>query len=265
MTTWHVPDDDLRSYAGRGLGPPLLWSTETHLASCAVCRGRLASLVPVDVGWARLDAALDAPRPGPVERLLVAVGVPDHTARLLTATPAMRLSWLLAVATTLVLTALLARVFGGAMVFLGAAPLLTLAGVAVSFGPGVDPTYEITVTSPVHAFRLLLLRCVAVLSANTVLCVAATAFVPDYGLSIVGWFLPSLALTVATLVLSPRFGAAWSALLVGSLWLLTVTWAGSVPFTAAGQLSLLAAAAVLSVLLARRAALFDVLPTRRLR
>jgi len=264
MTTWHVPDDDLRAYAGRGLGPPLLWSTETHLASCDRCRSRLAVFVPVDDGWARLDAALDAPRPGPVERLLTAVGVPDHTARLLVATPALRLSWLIAVAVTLVLTALLAKTFTP-LAFLGAAPLLTLVGVAVSFGPGVDPTYEITVTSPVHAFRLLLLRCVAVLSANTLLCAAATLFLPDYGLTVVGWFLPSLALTVTTLVLSPRLGSVWAAILVGSLWVITVTWAGMVPFSTAGQLSLLAAAVVLSVLLARRAALFDVASTRRLR
>ncbi|GIF62910.1 hypothetical protein Ais01nite_09450 [Asanoa ishikariensis] len=264
MSTWHVPDDDLRSYAGRGLGPPLLWSTETHLFSCSWCRSRLASLVPVDDGWARLDAALDAPRPGPVERLLVAVGVPDHTARLLTATPALRLSWLIAVTVTLALTALLAKAFTP-VVFLGVAPLLTLVGVAVSFGPGVDPTYELTVTSPVHAFRLLLLRCVAVLSANTLLCAAATAFVPDYGLTIAGWFLPSLALTVTTLLLSPSLGPVWAAVLVGSAWVMTITWAGMVPFTTVGQLSLFAAVAVLSVLLARRAALFDVLSPRRLR
>ncbi|GIF76138.1 hypothetical protein [Asanoa siamensis] len=263
-TTWHVPDDDLRAYAGQGLGPPLLWSTETHLASCAVCRSRLAALVPVDAGWARLDAALDAPRPGPVERVLVLVGVPDHTARLLTATPALRLSWLAAVAATLVLTALLANA-ATPVVFLGVAPLLTLIGVAVSFGPGVDPTYEITVTSPVHAFRLLLLRCVAVLVANTLLCAAATLFVPGYGLTIAGWFLPSLALTVLTLLLSPRLGPAWAAVLVGAGWVLAVTWAEMLPFSAAGQLSLCAVVAVLSVLLARRAALFDVLTTRRIR
>ncbi|MEV4533962.1 hypothetical protein AB0J82_09040 [Asanoa sp. NPDC049518] len=264
MTMWHVPDDDLRAYAGRGLGPPLLWSTETHVLSCSRCRSRLTSLVAVDDGWARLDAALDAPRPGPVERLLIGVGVPDHTARLLTATPALRLSWLIAVAVTLALTALLAKAFTP-VVFLGAAPLLTLVGVAVSFGPGVDPTYELTVTSPVHAFRLLLLRCVAVLSVNTLLCAAATVFVPGYGLAIAGWFLPSLALTVTTLLLSPRLGPVWAAILVGSAWVTTITWAGMVPFTTAGQLTLLAAAAVLSVLLARRAALFDVLSDRRLR
>jgi hypothetical protein len=163
-----------------------------------------------------------------------------------------------------VLTALLASAVDP-VVFLGAAPLLTLVGVAVSFGPGVDPTYEITVTSPVHGFRLLLLRCVAVLSANTLLCAGATLFVPGYGLTIAGWFLPSLALTVTTLLLSPRLGPSWAAVLVGALWVVAVTWAGMLPFSTAGQLSLFAAVAVLSLLLARRAALFDVLTPRRLR
>ena len=264
MSTWHVPDDDLRRYAGRGLAPPLLWSAETHLAACSDCRSRVAVFVSVDDGWARLDAALDAPRPGPVERLLVAVGVPDHTARLLTATPALRLSWLGAVALTLILTAALAHAVTPA-VFLGVAPLLPLVGVAASFGPGIDPTYEITVTAPVHAFRLLLLRCVTVLAANTVLGAVASAFVPGSGLTVAGWFLPSLALTVATLLLSSRVGPVLSAVVVGAVWVLAVVWAGPVPFSTAGQLSLLAAVALFSVLLARRAAVFDVLPTRRFR
>ncbi|MEV4622209.1 hypothetical protein AB0J74_26295 [Asanoa sp. NPDC049573] len=261
MSTWHVPDDDLRRYAGRGLAPPLLWSTETHLAACPGCRSRVAAFVTVDDGWARLDAALDAPRPGPVERLLVAVGVPDHTARLLTATPALRLSWLAAVGVTLVLTALVAHAVNPT-VFLGVAPLLPLLGVAASFGPGIDPTYEITVTSPVHGFRLLLLRCVTVLAANIMLGAVASVFLPGFT---AGWFLPSLALTVATLLLSSRVSPVFAAVGVGAVWVLVVSWAGPLPFSTAGQLSLLAAVALFSVLLARRAAVFDVLPTRRFR
>jgi hypothetical protein len=261
MSTWHVPDDDLRLYAGRGLAPPLLWSTETHLAACSGCRTRVAAFVPVDDGWARLDAALDAPSPGPVERLLVAIGVPDHTARLLTATPALRLSWLAAVAVTLILTAVVAHAVTPA-VFLGVAPLLPLVGVAASFGPGIDPTYEITVTSPVNAFRLLLLRCVTVLAANIVLGGLASVLLP---VAAAGWFLPSLALTVTTLLLSSRVSPVLSAVGVGAVWVLVVAWAGPLPFSTAGQLSLLAAVALFSVLLARRAAVFDVLPTRRFR
>ena len=93
--------EDLRAYAQGELAPPLLWSADTHLAACARCRARLAAVsdpVALDAGWERLDAELDAPRPGPVEWLLVRLGVADHTARLLAATPALRRSWLAAVA-----------------------------------------------------------------------------------------------------------------------------------------------------------------------
>ena len=79
-TTWHVPEEDLRAYVRGELAVPRLWSADTHLAACARCRQTLASVsdpVALDAGWERLDAELDAPRPGPVEWLLVRLGVQD--------------------------------------------------------------------------------------------------------------------------------------------------------------------------------------------
>lgn len=104
---WHVPEDDLRAYARGGLEAPALWSADTHLTACAHCRAVLAGLgdtVALDDGWERLDAELDAPRPGLLESLLLRLGVRDHTARLLAATPALRRSWLGAVSAVLLLT-----------------------------------------------------------------------------------------------------------------------------------------------------------------
>lgn len=195
-------------YAAQARGPPALWSADAHLAACVDCRARLAATVGpqlVDRGWARLDAELDAPVPGPIERLLVRVGVPDHTARLLAATPTLRLSWLLAVVATLALTAMLAHL-AEPIVFLATAPLLPVAGVALSFGHEVDPTYEISLVAPMHTFRLVLLRCVAVLATTTGLSTAASLALPDLGMAALGWFLPSLALTVVSIALSPRLG-----------------------------------------------------------
>src|ERR1700759_2482410 len=107
--TWHVAEDDVRAYARGELAPPLLWSADTHLAQCADGRALLASVtdpVALDAGWARLDAELDAPKRGLLESLLVRVGVADHTARLLSATPVLRRSWLRAVVPPLVMTGL---------------------------------------------------------------------------------------------------------------------------------------------------------------
>src|SRR4051812_16737152 len=126
---WHVTDDDLRVYAAGTCAPPLLWSVESHLVACPGCRDRLTAAAGraeprrLDDGWAALDAALDAPAPGPVQRVLGRAGVPEHTAVLLAATPALRLSWLGAVTLTLVFTALLAFLVAP-LVFLAAAPLL---------------------------------------------------------------------------------------------------------------------------------------------
>src|SRR4051794_29904773 len=107
MSDWHIADDDLRAYAEGAARPPGLWSTETHLGTCPHCRQRLTQHgdpAAVRAGWARLDAELDAPRPGQVEALLVRLGVAAHTARLLACTPGLRRSWLTAVGFTLAVT-----------------------------------------------------------------------------------------------------------------------------------------------------------------
>src|SRR5689334_15608908 len=134
---WHVADDDLREYTEGRARPPWLWSTEAHLAACPRCRRRLAERADpatVAAGWARLDAELDAPRPGPVETLLVRLGLPAHTARLLACTPALRRSWLTAVGFTLAVAtaaAHLARWMTVPIPLLAIAPLLPLVGVAL--------------------------------------------------------------------------------------------------------------------------------------
>ncbi len=254
MTEWHVAEDDLRAYVGGRAEPPWLWSTESHLAACPHCRARLAAGTDrsaTDAGWARLDAVLDAPRPGPVEAALVRLGVPAHTARLLACTPGVRTSWLAAMAVTLAVTAAvaqLARSMAVPIPLLAIAPLLPLIGVAISFGPRVDPAYESVVVAPLQAFRLLLLRCAAVLSATTLLTAAASLALPRYGLVVLGWLAPSLALTLLSLALTPRWGPVTAALAVGLGW--AVLLAGtvrlrtgeSVVFTAPGQAALAAAA-----------------------
>jgi hypothetical protein len=251
-----VPDEELRRYAGGGLTAPWLWSAEAHLALCPECRDRLADTVDPDLvpaGWARLDAELDAPRRGPVEAMLVRLGVREHTARLLAATPALRVSWLAAIALTLALSATaanVARAMEVPILLLAVAPLLPLLGVAVSFGPGVDPTYELALVAPSETFRLLLLRCAAVLTTTTVLSVAASLALPAYGLVVLGWLLPALALTLLSLALTPRLGPVAAAALVGVGWAVllvsTVRWrTGESPlFTPTGQLVLATGAAV---------------------
>ncbi|MFI1166050.1 zf-HC2 domain-containing protein [Streptomyces sp. NPDC020801] len=260
---WHVTEEDLRAYDRGQLAPPLLWSADTHLAGCAGCRARLAALADptaLDAGWERLDAELDAPRPGLLEGLLVRLGMAEHTARLLAATPLLRRSWLLAVTAVLVMTAAAAdtlRAPHSPTLFLALAPLLPLAGVALAYGPTLDPTYETAVVAPLHGFRLVLLRTVAVLVVGLGLNGLATLALPGYGLRALAWLLPALALTATGLALMPRLGPVLAPALTGAGWagfLLAAAATGHgdaplPPFTAAGQAAAAAVAALATGLL----------------
>jgi hypothetical protein len=245
--TWHVAEEDLRAYARGELAAPLLWSADTHLAACAECRGLLAGVgdpVALDAGWERLDAELDAPRPGWFEALLTRVGIADHTARLLAATPVLRRSWLAAVVFLLLTTVGAVHTTESPTLFLALAPLLPLVGVALSYGPALDPTYEMTVVAPTHGFRLLMIRTLAVLVAGLGLNGLATLALPGYGLRALAWLLPALALTATGLALTPRLGPVLAPSLVGGAWIAVLLAAQAAqqtnadplaPFTAAGQ------------------------------
>jgi Putative zinc-finger len=260
--TWHADGEVLAAYSEGRLAAAGRWSVEAHLTSCAACRLQARALVDPE-RLRRLRAALveavDMPRTGLAERLLVRLGMADHTARLLAATPALRGSWLLAVAATLAFAVLAAWVRRGpdaTLGFLCVAPLLPLAGIAVAYGPGIDPTYEIGLAAPLRSFRLLLLRAATVLGTSTLLAAAASLMLPRLGWEAAGWLLPSLGLTAASLALATTVEPLRAIGITAGAWLVAVAVTispsapSSVLFATAGQvafatLALLAAAVVL--------------------
>ena len=221
-TTWHAEDDLLAAYAAGGAGDVLASSVEAHLVVCDSCRSRLAQHVPQDrlaSNWEAVLTALDAPRVGLVERLLVRVGLSSHTARLLVATPALRWSWVASVAMALTF-GLVATTRPGTegLLLLLTAPLVPLAGVALAFNRSLDPSAEIVDATPLGALPLLFLRTASTVAPSIVIAgVAGLATVPideTWWL----WLLPGLALSALSLLLSSLAPIGKVAAALGGLW-----------------------------------------------
>ena len=228
MGTWHADAATLARYAAGAIDEVTADSLESHLVACETCRRALAAdadPASLDRMWAGIVDELDVPRAGAVERGLLAIGVRDHVARLLAATPSLRLSWVAAEAVALATAAALASATrgrtadAGLALFLGLAALLPVAGVAAAFGPGVDPTYEVGLASPMRSFRLVVLRALAVLGTSAAIAGVAALAIPDVGWTAAAWLLPSLALTAATLALSTSFRPQLAAAGVTAAWL----------------------------------------------
>ena len=220
--TWHVEPRVLEAYAHETIDQVHAYSVEAHLVSCETCRNRIAGFVDrtrLDHVWTEIVDVVALPKPGPIERWLLKIGVEQHVARLLAATPSLRLSWLTAIALTLSFAVIASyQIENGFLLFLIVAPLLPLAGIAVAYGPGVDPTYEIGLASPTRGFYVLSIRATAVLITTTVPAVVAALALPQPSWAVVAWLLPSLGLTTTSLALTTRFRPLRSASLVAGAW-----------------------------------------------
>ena len=247
--SWHLDDAQIRSYAAGNAVGARAASVEAHLLSCRDCRTALTPAVPeqrLAAAWAEIEERVDQPHRSWVERLLARFHVPAEEGRLLAAAPSLQLSWLVALAAVLAFAA--AATHGGpqgVLLFLLLAPLAPVAAVAGAYGNGIDPTYEITRSTPYPQHRLLLLRVAAVVATSLVLTSAVALTVSDAWVT-AAWLLPSLALVglvlalsrwLTTLVAAVSVAAAYTFML-GAVWLSE----GSVRevFQAPGQIAALA-------------------------
>ena len=217
------PTELLLEIADGGV-PPV--EARAHLAACQRCRGALAALAPLDLGyvWEGVAAELDAPRPGVLERLLVAVGVRPGLARFCATTPSLRLGWLLANALVLLLVAwplALKPAAAWPSAVLLAAPLVAAAAVAFAYGPAVDPAYEAVAATPLSPVRALLVRLAAVLVANTLLAGAVDLTLGGRGAR-ASWLLPMTAAAVLAVLVSSRWTPAVGAAAGMGAWVLVL-------------------------------------------
>jgi hypothetical protein len=223
--TWHVDNALLDRYTAEALSDAGLASVELHVTTCGSCRSLVAARSD-DSAQARvkaaLDARLDTPPAGFLERMLERVGLDDSDARIVGATLALHGSWLAACVLTLGFVAVAATAGperAGLAAFLVAAPLVPLAGVALAFGPRADPTFEIAMAASMPGGRVALLRTLAVTAPAIPALVALSAFLP-FGPLAFAWLLPALGLAAATLALRTFLPLANAATVLAAVWLL---------------------------------------------
>ena len=265
--SWHAEPSVLRDYAGGSLDDVRALSVEAHLLACEPCRLRLVELADarrLDAVWDRVVASVEEPNQSGAERVLRRLGVPEHLARLVAATPSLSGAWLAAVALCLAFAVAAANVGHWSSIgFLALAPLLPVAGVALAYGPWLDPVYEISVAAPMSNFTLLLVRASATLASTLLLAGAAALALPGPAWHAAAWLLPALALTVATLALGSYVSQVSAAVVVSLVWMTMVPFGSAVAderlavFRLGGQAVCLAVALLAGAVLVRRRAIID--------
>ena len=265
--SWHAEPMVLQAYVEDALDDVQALSLEAHLLGCQPCRAGLAELADrprLDAVWARVTTAVEEPRRPAIERLLVRIGLSEHLARIVAATPSLSGAWVVAVALSLVFAVVAAKTGSwGSTGFLALAPLLPVGGVAVAYGPWLDPLYELSLAAPMSNFTLLLLRAGATLASTLVLAGAAALALPGPLWVAAAWLLPAFALTLATLALGSYLPQAVAAFVVGLAWIVVIV---AVPviaderlaaFRLAGQAACVAVALLAGAVLFGRRAAFE--------
>lgn len=235
MTAWHLDPEAIRQYAQGAAPPGVAASAEAHLMKCAACRIMISPHMDaqrVESIWHEVVDRVDAPPRSWPERVLVRLGVREATARLVAATPTLRGPWLLAVAAVLALVAWAAQVDERFLrMFLVVAPLGPLAGVAVAFAGGLDPTREIGLAAPYSGLRLLLIRTAAVLAVTGPIVATAGLALPGSSWLAAAWLLPTAGLTCVALALTARMTPVVAVGVAATPWVLVTA-----PIALAGHL-----------------------------
>lgn len=178
--------------------------------------------VDLDRVWVGVAAQVWRREPGRLERLVGRLLRSPGLARALLTTPSLLVPWLLATVGVLAAGVLVTQTTGEPLVAL-LAPAAAGAGIAYSYGPGMDPCWELSCSMAISESMVLLTRALAVFFVNALLALAASLVSPVASGIAFGWFVPMaavsmLALAVATLTRSANIGL--SAALIA--WTLTI-------------------------------------------
>jgi hypothetical protein len=220
-TSWHADESLLGWYAEGRLDPARAASVEQHLTGCARCRAAVAPHADAALlarAWSDTVDVLDRPKATLFEQALTGLGLSAPSARLAAGAVAARGPWILG-CVLVAAFAFIARDVDGrtAVWFLTAAPLVPLTGVAVAYGPGSFPMYDLVAAAPYPRLRLVLLRSLPVLPVTIVILIVGGLVLPRTEVAAL-WLLPGLALATLSLVAERVVGAGLSVTVLALLW-----------------------------------------------
>ena len=170
----------------------------------------------VDLGrvWISVAAQVWRRQPGWMERAAGRLLQSPGLARALLTTPSLLVPWLLTSIAVLAAGAAATADSGQPLVAL-LAPAVAAAAIAYSYGPGIDPAWELSCSMAISDRMVLLVRALAVFAVNAVLGLAASVISASGAAAAVtfGWLIPmtavcAFALAVATVARSASAGAA---------------------------------------------------------
>jgi anti-sigma factor RsiW len=224
---WHAAPELLSRYASGGLDHPAQAAVEAHLAGCASCQAEAATLVatpPLEAVWENVVRAISAP-PTPVwHRALRRIGVRESDVVILRSSSGLHRPWVLSVAGALICAVLTSLVNDRTqdLLFLLIAPLVPVLAV-VSAYDWTDPMREVAVATPLSKLRIALLRTAAATAVAVPVTISVGLIVPGISDHTFVWLLPSLALTLSTLVLLTWFTARTAGTATGGAWAAFIT------------------------------------------
>ena len=168
--------------------------------------------VDLDRAWLGVAAQVWRRRPGPVERAAGRLLRSPGLARALVTTPSLLLGWVIATAVVLIAGVGITLGTGQPWVAL-LAPAVAAVGIAYAYGPGIDPSWELSQSMAVSDRMVLLVRALAVFGLNAGLGLAASAVSGAAAAVTFGWLVPmtavsALALAAATVTRSANVGVA---------------------------------------------------------
>lgn len=215
---------------------------ETHLTTCADCQAELALWTAVSHEIIVTSQAQPAPSL-PVERALDRVYAPlGLWAALRTIAQLLQVQALMiqqemwpACAVVMAMGVLVSLLANQTGVIYFVAPLVAASSLAVLFDPDNDPALELTLSTPISPWKVLLARLSVVSGYNLALVLGASLvlllIVPPalLGTLILSWLGPMAFLSALALLLSLWIGTSRAVVVAYSLWLLQY-----IPFKAAG-------------------------------